>query len=324
MVTNLGFYFETQKEVRGGKFIWWGDTNPTLKKNQLLGGDLLNPKKGFDHFYAGQLGKYVPGGGLSEDQAGITIYRAFTPHAAATASTTIVLNATGWDDAPEVGMVVMVAPNAIATNKLVQAYDFVSANPADTSDVWATGKAAIIATETNKTTVQVIENSVEGWTGKNFVVLVSEPDADTFYTLYEADGVTDAGVKVKIGATPSTEYANIVSYGQSAKITAIEYDKTAETFTVTVDTALTVATTDILVEAKGTAASAEATPLVDYVNMWIEADRDLLPTDGFGIKNGHYYLSGVSGCAAYIGRMQPLTKYILAQNKSLIDGVFEL
>jgi hypothetical protein len=228
MVTNLGFYFETQKEVRGGKFVWWGDTNPTLKKNQLLGGDLLNPKKGFDHFYAGQLGKYVPGGGLSEDQEGITIYRAFSPKAAATASTTIVLNATGWDDAPEVGMVIMVAPD-----------------------------------------------------------------------------------------TATTE-------GQSAKITAVEYDKSEEKFTVTVDTALTVATTDILVEAKGNEASAEATPLVDYVNMWIQADEDLLPTDGFGIKNGHYYLSGVSGCAAYIGRMQPLTKYILAQNKSLIDGVFEL
>lgn len=228
MVTNLGFYFETQKEVRGGKFVWWGDTNPTLKKNQLLGGDLLNPKKGFDHFYAGQLGKYVPGGGLSEDQEGITIYRAFSPKAAATASTTIVLNATGWDDAPEVGMVIMVAPN-----------------------------------------------------------------------------------------TATTE-------GQSAKITAVEYDKSEEKFTVTVDTALTVATTDILVEAKGNEASNKATPLVDYVNMWIQADEDLLPTDGFGIKNGHYYLSGVSGCAAYIGRMQPLTKYILAQNKSLIDGVFEL
>jgi len=228
MVTNLGFYFETQKDVRGGKFVWWGDTNPTLKKNQLLGGDLLNPKKGFDHFYAGQLGKYVPGGGLSEDQEGITIYRAFAPKAAATASTTIVLKATGWDDAPEEGMIVMVAPNTAATT------------------------------------------------------------------------------------------------GQSAKITAVEYDKENEQFAITVDTALTVASTDILVEAKGTAASASAKPLVDYVNMWILADEDLLPTDGFGIKNGHYYLSGVSGCAAYIGRMQPLTKYILAQNKSLIDGVFEL
>lgn len=228
MVTNLGFYFETQKEVRGGKFVWWGDTNPTLKKNQLLGGDLLNPKKGFDHFYAGQLGKYVPGGGLSEDTEGITIYRAFAPKEAANASTSIVLNATGWDDAPEAGMVVMVAPDT--------------------------------ATAT----------------------------------------------------------------GQSAKITNVEYDKENEKFTITVDTALTVALTDILVEAKGDEASDEATPLVDYVNMWIQADTDLLPTDGFGIKNGKYYMSGVSGCAAYIGRMQPLTKYILAQNKSLIDGVFEL
>ena len=58
--------------------------------------------------------------------------------------------------------------------------------------------------------------------------------------------------------------------------------------------------------------------------MWIEKDTDLMPTEGFGVINGKHYLSGVSGCAAYIGRMQPLPAYILSQNKSLIDGVFEL
>lgn len=227
MVTNMGFYFTTMKEVRGGKFVWWADTNPTLKKNQLLGGDLLNPKKGFDHFYAGQLGKYVPGGGLSQDIEGITIFRAFKP-TAASSGTTITLSATGWDDAPEDGMLIMVAPTEAATE------------------------------------------------------------------------------------------------GQSAKITAVAYDKEDEIFTVTVDTALTVLATDILVEAKGTAASAKATVLVDYVNFWVVADTDLLPTDGLGINDGKHYMSGVSGCAAYIGRMQPLPAYILKQNKSLIDGVFEL
>lgn len=228
MPTNMGFYYETQKEVRGGKFIWFADSNPSLQKNQLLGGDLLNPKKGFDHFYAGQLGKYVPGGGLSSDTAGITIFRAFKPKAAASASTTVVVTATGYEDAPEVGMIVMKAPST-------------------------------------------------------------------------ANGT-----------------------GQSAKITAVVYDKDNEKFTLTLDTSLTVATTDIIVEAKGTAASASAKPLVDYVNMWIEKDTDLMPTEGFGVSNGKHYLSGVSGCAAYLGRMQPLPAYILGQNKSLIDGVFEL
>ena len=227
MVTNLGFYFTTQKEVRGGKFVWWADSNPTLKENQLLGGDLLNPKKGFDHFYAGQLGKYVPGGNLSTDTPGITIYRAFLA-VATSDSTTVTTQATGWDDAPEEGMVIMVAPET-------------------------------------------------------------------------ADGD-----------------------GQSAKITNVVYDKEDETFTLTVDTALDVTEGDILVEANGTEAAQDATPLVDYVNMWILADTDLMPTDAFGIENGHYYMSGVSGCAAYIGRMQPLTKYILAQNESKIDGVFKL
>lgn len=228
MPTNMGFYFETQKEVRGGKFIWFADSNPSLQKNQLLGGDLLNPKKGFDHFYAGQLGKYVPGGGLSSETAGITIFRAFKPKAAASASTTIVVTATGYEDAPEVGMIVMKAP------------------------------------------------------------------------------------------------ASASGAGQSAKITAVVYDKENEKFTLTVDTALTVTTSDIIVEATGTAASASAKPLVDKVNMWIEKDTDLMPTEGFGVINGKHYLSGVSGCAAYIGRMQPLPAYILSQNKSLIDGVFEL
>lgn len=228
MPTNMGFYFETQKEVRGGKFIWFADSNPSLQKNQLLGGDLLNPKKGFDHFYAGQLGKYVPGGGLSSETAGITIFRAFKPKTAASASTTIVVTATGYEDAPEVGMIVMKAP------------------------------------------------------------------------------------------------ASASGTGQSAKITAVVYDKENEKFTLTVDTALTVTTSDIIVEATGTSASASAKPLVDKVNMWIEKDTDLMPTEGFGVINGKHYLSGVSGCAAYIGRMQPLPAYILSQNKSLIDGVFEL
>ena len=228
MPTNMGFYFETQKEVRGGKFIWFADSNPSLQKNQLLGGDLLNPKKGFDHFYAGQLGKYVPGGGLSSGTAGITIFRAFKPKAAASNSTTIVVTATGYEDAPEVGMIVMKAP------------------------------------------------------------------------------------------------ASASGTGQSAKITAVVYDKENEKFTLTVDTALTVTTSDIIVEATGTTASASAKPLVDKVNMWIEKDTDLMPTEGFGVINGKHYLSGVSGCAAYIGRMQPLPAYILSQNKSLIDGVFEL
>lgn len=228
MVTNMGFYFETQKEVRGGKFVWFADSNPSLQKNQLLGGDLLNPKKGFDHFYAGQLGKYVPGGGLSSNTAGITIFRAFKPKANASASTSVDVTATGYEDAPEVGMIVMKAPSS-------------------------------------------------------------------------ANGT-----------------------GQSAKITAVVYDKENEKFTLTLDTTITVTTSDIIVEATGTAASASAKPLVDKVNMWIEKDTDLMPTEGFGVVNGKHYLSGVSGCAAYLGRIQPLPAYILSQNKSLIDGVFEL
>lgn len=223
MVTNLAYFYETSKKLRGGKWVWVKDSNGEARKNVLLGGTILNPKKGFDHLYAAQLVQYTP-------NEGCLIFRSFALKADAAASaTTYVLNGDGYSDAPEVGMLVMVAPDDVTTE------------------------------------------------------------------------------------------------GQSAKITAVAYDAANEKFTITVDTTLgALSAGAILVEATGTAASDEATVLVPNPNTFIEADRDLLPTEGYGITpdTANYSISTVYDKQAWIVRMQPLPKYVLAKNRSYIDGIF--
>ena len=223
MVTNLAYFYETSQKTRGGKWVWVKDSNGEQRGNVLLGGTILNPKKGFDHLYAAQLVQYTPA-------QGCLIFRSFgvkTATAAAT-DTTIYINGDGYGDAPEVGMLIMKAPSA-------------------------------------------------------------------------ANGT-----------------------GQSALVTNVVYDEANEQFAVTLSVALgTLAAGDILVEAAGEEASASANVLVPKPNTFIEADRDLMPTEGFGITGqANYSISTVYNKQAWIARMQPLPAYVLANNRSLIDGIF--
>lgn len=222
MVTNLAYFFETSRKVRGGKWVWVKDSNGEQRGNVLLGGTIKNPKKGLDHLYAAQLVQYTP-------KDGCYIFRSFKIQAASTATATdIYIEGDGYSDAPEVGMIIMKAPDTV--------------------------------------------------TGT----------------------------------------------GQSAKVTAVEFDEANKKFKVTVDTALGALTTDdILVEAKGDAAAEGATVLVPNPNTFIEADRDLMPTEGYGIADtANYSISTVYNKQAWIARMQPLPKYVLAKNRSYIDGIF--
>ena len=223
MVTNLAYFYETSQKTRGGKWVWVKDSNGESRKNVLLGGTILNPKKGFDHLYAAQLVQYTP-------SVGMLIFRSFgvkTATAAAT-DTTIYLNGDGYGDAPEVGMLIMKAPSA-------------------------------------------------------------------------ANGT-----------------------GQSALVTNVVYDEANEQFAVTLSVALgALAAGDILVEAAGDEASATATVLVPKPNTFVEADRDLMPTEGYGLSgNANYSLSTVYDKQAWIQRMQPLPQYVLDMNRSYIDGIF--
>src|SRR5574344_1032984 len=318
MITNLAYFFETAKKLRGGKRVWVKDGNGEQRGNVLLGGTILNPKKGFDHLYAAQLVQYTPA-------EGVLIFRSFgVSENAAAEATTIKIKGDGYSDAPEVGMLLMAAPNALAKEQVLPVYAFTSANPADTSKIWATGKAAILSSGSGETKVEVVENSVAGWEGKIFVIKTDDPDAETFYTLYEEDGVTEAGVKVKVGAQDGYALVSVPYTGQSAKVTAVAFDKANEKFTVTLDNALGIlAAGTILVEAAGDEATASATVLVPPPNTFIEADRDVLPTEGYGITGeANISISTVHNKQAWIARMQPLPGYVLAKNKSLIDGIF--
>lgn len=217
-VTNLAYFYERSRKVRGGRSVWVKDSNGENRKNVLLGGTILNPKKGFDHLYAAQLVQYTPA-------EGCYIFRSF--EVVSVTGTTIKVKADGFSDAPEAGMIIMVAPDEVATT------------------------------------------------------------------------------------------------GQSAKVTDVVYDEDNAVFNVTVDTALTAEAGAILVEATGTAADAKAKVLVENPNTFIEADVDLLPTEGYGLDGtANYSISTVHDKEAWIVKMQPLPTYVLAKNRSYIKGIF--
>lgn len=242
MVTNLAYFYERAKKVHGdGRWVWVKDSNGEDRRNVLLGGDILNPNKGLGYLWAGQLMEYKPG-------VGVLIFRSFKPAIGANASTTHYLDGSGYSDAPEVGQVLMKAPDSL----------YVTTSTANTS----TGAIT----------------------------------------------------------TTTTEYT-----GQSAKVVSVEYDATNQRFKVVFDQALTLSNDDILVEATGTAKSASAKVLVKNPNIFNEANRELLPTDGsFGFENGKYAVSGVYDKQIWIQRTQPLPKYVLEKNRSYIDGIFWL
>lgn len=245
MVTNLQYFFETAKKLRGGRWVWVKDSNGENRNNILLGGTIANPNKGFGHLWAAQLMQYTPGQPM-------LIFRSFKLKVDATANaTTIYIDGDGYSDAPEVGQYLMVAPDDTEVVSM-------KANT-DTGDVTVT-----------KTT----------------------------YT------------------------------GTYAKVTGVTYDETNQKFEVTLENKLSTAKINagtILVEAdkaKDTGSTGSAPVLCPKPNVFNEADRDMLPTEGYGIQNANYSVSGVYNKQAWIAKMQPLPKYVLALNKSLIDGIF--
>lgn len=245
MVTNLQYFFETAKKLRGGRWVWVKDSNGENRNNILLGGTIANPNKGFGHLWAAQLMQYTPGQPM-------LIFRSFKLKADAAANaTTIYIDGDGYSDAPEVGQYLMVAPDA------------------------------------------------------------------TEVVSMEADTQTGAVTVTK------TTYT-----GTYAKVTGVTYDETNQKFEVTLENKLSTAKIDagtILVEAdkaKDTGNTGSAPVLCPKPNVFNEADRDMLPTEGYGFQNANYSVSGVYNKQAWIAKMQPLPKYVLALNKSLIEGIF--
>lgn len=108
-ITNLAYFYERSRKVRGGRAVWVKDSNGENRKNVLLGGTILNPNKGFGHLWAAQLVQYTPA-------EGCLIFRSFEVSDAALANaTTIKIKGDGFSDAPEVGQYIMIAPNNAGT-----------------------------------------------------------------------------------------------------------------------------------------------------------------------------------------------------------------
>lgn len=229
-ITNLAYFYETSRKVRGGKWVWVKDSNGENRKNVLLGGTILNPNKGFGHLWAAQLVQYTPA-------VGCLIFRSFETSADIAANgTTIKIKGDGYSDVPEVGQYLMVAPASASTS------------------------------------------------------------------------------------------------GAYAQVTAVAFDSANEEFTVTIANKLSSSKINagtILVESDAAADAALAEPtgsalvLVPNPNTFVEADADLLPTEGYGIDGtANYSISTVHDKEAWIARMQPLPDYVLAKNRSYIDGIF--
>ena len=263
-VTNLAYFYETSRKVRGGKWVWVKDGNGEQRGNVLLGGTILNPNKGFGHLWAAQLVQYTPA-------EGCLIFRSFELQADAAAdATTIYLKGDGYSDAPEVGMYLMVAPEHLYV-------------------------------ETFSSESELTPDAVTGKVDLSDAVITKT----------------------------ETEYK-----GAYAKVTAVEYDETNEKFKVTLENKLSAAQINagtILVEADYDSIEADldednptglAPVLVPNPNTFVEADRDLMPTEGYGIENANYAISTVYNKQAWIARMQPLPQYVLDMNKSNIDGIF--
>jgi len=247
-ITNLAYFYERSRKVRGGRAVWVKDSNGESRKNVLLGGTILNPNKGFGHLWAAQLVQYTPA-------EGCLIFRSFEVSDAALANaTTIKIKGDGFSDAPEVGQYLMIAPELLVVETL------------------------------------------------------------------EADTTTGEVTKTVADYT-----------GTYAKITAVEYDAENAKFNVTLASALGTALEggEILVEADAAADAAlaeptgEATVLVPNPNTFVEADADLMPTEGYGLDGtANYSISTVHDKEAWIAKMQPLPKYVLAKNRSYIKGIF--
>ena len=145
-----------------------------------------------------------------------------------------------------------------------------------------------------------------------------DESATTIYI--NGDGFSDAP---EVGMLLMVAPDDVETSGQSALVTAVEYDAENAQFKVTLSVALgAIKAGVILVEANGTEASAEAKVLVPNPNTFNEVDHDLLPTEGYGYENGNYSISTVYDKQAWIPRMQPLPKYVLEKNRSYIKGIF--
>lgn len=341
MAANILTFFETAKEIRGGKYVWVKDSNGETRKGTTFGSTIANPPKGFGHLWSAQLYQYTP------FELGY-IFRSFAVKTATGAPTdkTIYLNADGYSNIPEVGMVLMIAPESLKTTSFITNPDAgikqkvkITFTAGCTTNgnitIGLDGTEHTIAVTTAANTAAAVAAIVGAASFDGYTVSYT---ATNDYVEFESDSYGDkpaasfeaasTGVTATLSELVKGAFAVIKQeadyVGQSALVTAVTYDSANSRFIVTLDTALgSLTTSSILVEATGSEASATATVLVSNPNTFIESDIDLLPTNGsYGVTNVSYAISTIYDKQAWIQRMQPLPSYVLAKNRSNIDGIF--
>jgi len=343
MAFNYNAFFTSASKVRGGKFVWVKDASNMNRRNVPFGSTIANPYKGVGYAWAGDLYEY------HVDSEGY-LFRSFAV-AAATANdtdTTISLNGDGYSCVPEVGMLLMKAPSSLTienyatssasgTKQKVKITFTAGCSTAGNLTIGLDGTETAVAVTTGANTPAAVAALVGAATFPNYTVAYTGGNAYVEFTAVgfgeRAAAVLDAALTGVTGTVEETiaGKSNVVKTvsdytGQSGKVTAVAYDASTQRFSVTVDVAIGgLLTTDILVEAAGTVASAAAKPLVTNPNTFVEVDTQFMPSDPmYGIDDVTFQINTVYGLAAWIDRMQPLPKYVLAKNRSYIDGIFEI
>lgn len=290
---NLAVFFETSHKYHGGKSVWVKDSNGESRKNVLLGCTIANPPKGFGHLYAAQLFQFTPG------ESGY-IFRSFAVKtASASNATSIVITGDGYSDIPEVGNVLIKAGSSateVGTVATITDVVYDAANEKFT----CTLSAAIGALEVGDILVEGLK------------LTANEADFVVGKTAASAPATAATGDKY-LNTTDGKIYTATAAdtWGTGAAVSSGKYvfdSSTSKAYTL-VSTTMT----EVVV----------GTPLVKNPNTFVEADRDLIPTDGsYGFDNVNYQISTIYDKEAWIARMQPLPPYVLAKNRSYIDGIF--
>ena len=293
MAANVGIFFETANEVRGGKYVWFKESSPSGRKGVMLGCTITNPFKGLGKAFAGDLFEYRLG------NTGY-LFKTFSVKSNSAAdATSIVINGDGYSTLPEVG------------NKIVKSGDLATT-------IGLVGTITAVTYDSNDETFTCTLDKAIGALSVGDILVESTP--------------LDVG-------TADIVVTNVAATAPSTAATGDTYLNTADGKIYTATATNTWGSTGVaLVNGKYVFNSADSknyalvgstvtevtagTPLVKNPNTFIETDIEFVPSAGFGLSNVNYNISTIWDKIAIQCKMQPLPKYVLAKNRSYIEGLF--
>jgi len=292
MAANLAIFFESSKEVRGGRTVWVKDGNGENRANVFLGCTIANPFIGFGRAFAGDLFEYRYG------KTGLLFKTFSVVTASAADATTVVINGDGYSTNPEVGNYLIKGgsdANAIGLVGKITAVSYDSANEKFTCTLdkamgaLSVGDVLVEATLLDADTADIVVN------------VTSATAPSTAATGDKYLNTTDNKVYT---ATATNTWGTGVLVADGKFVFDIE---TSKSYTM-----VSAAITEVV----------SGTPLVKNPNTFIESDIDFKPTSGFGFSNVSHDISTIYDKKAWRDCMQPLPAYAIAKNRSYIPEIF--